>query len=233
MTVISRGEVEHADAVTLVHTARTTGLLYLGLGVTGILGFLLVRPALFAPDDAAATMVNLVEHAQMARVGIALEMGIVLTQTLTALWFFRLFRSVDAFAAGAIAVFGLVNSVVILASAALLATGLEVAVDPVGDAGDAQLMYLLSENLWGVGALFFGLWLVPMGWCVLRSRWMPRALGWILLIGGGGYVLSAFVGYLVPDASLVAGLLAVPATVGEFWIIGYLLVRGVNRSEVK
>jgi hypothetical protein len=29
--------------------------------------------------------------------------------------------------------------------------------------------YLVSGNLWGVGALFFGLWLIPMGSCVLRS----------------------------------------------------------------
>lgn len=232
MTVITHDEIDDVDATSLVRTARITGLLYLGLGITGMLGFLLIRPGLFAPDDAALTMANLVDHAQTARLGIALEMGVVVTQTLTALWFFRLFRSVDAFAAGAIAAFGFVNAVAILGSAAMMATGLEVAVDPVGDAGNAQLMYLVSENLWGVGNLFFGLWLVPMGWCVLRSRWMPRALGWTLVVGGGGYVLSAFVGILAPEATLLAGLLVVPATLGEFWIIAYLLLRGVDRNAL-
>ena len=109
----------------------------------------------------------------------------MLTQALAALWFFRLFRPVDAFAAGAIAAFGLVNAVAILVSAACLATALQVALEPVGDAGNAQLLYLVSDNLWIVGGLFFGLWLIPMGWCVLRSGWMPRALGWILVLGGG------------------------------------------------
>jgi hypothetical protein len=137
--------------------ARTTGLLYLGLALTGLLGFLLVRPRLFDPDDAGATLAHLLENEQLARVGIALELGVVLTQTLAALWFYRLFRSVDAFAAGAIAVFGVVNAVAILGSAAFLATALEVALEPVGDAaGVPQLMYLVSDNLWGVGALFFG-----------------------------------------------------------------------------
>ena len=94
-------------------------------------------------------------------------------------------------------------------------------------------MYLVSDNLWTVGGLFFGLWLVPMGWCVLRSGWMPRALGWILVVGGVGYVLGAFVDYLVPDAQLLADLMIVPATIGELWMIGYLLVRGVDRRALR
>ncbi|MEU8231198.1 DUF4386 domain-containing protein [Actinoplanes sp. NPDC048967] len=116
----------------------------------------------------------------------------------------------------------------ILTSSALLATVADVARNPVGDAAaGVQLMYLVSGHLWTVGGLFFGLWLIPMGWCVLRSGSMPRALGWILLGGGLGYVLSAFVAYLVPAAGGVADVLALPASVGEFWMIGYLLVRGV------
>jgi hypothetical protein len=217
------------DAAALVRTARTTGLLYLGLGVTGMLGFLVVRSRLFEPDDAGATLRQLVDNPQLARLGIALELGVVVTQVLAALWFFKLFRSVDGFAAGAIAVFGAVNAVVILASAAFLATALQVALEPVGDAGNAQLMYLVSDNLWGVGAVFFGLWLIPMGWCVLRSGWMPRPLGWVLLAGGGGYLLNAFVRYLVPDSDTVVAVLTVPATIGEIWMIGYLLSRGVGR----
>jgi hypothetical protein len=217
----------------LVSTARTTGLLYLGLAITGVVGFLLIRPRLFDPDDPAATLTNLVENEQLARVGIALEIGIALTQALAALWFYRLFCSVDAFAAGTIAVFGVVNAVVILSSAAVVATALEVSLDPVDDgASNAQLMYIVSDNLWEVGALFFGLWLIPMGWCVLRSRWMPRLLGWVLIVGGAGYLLSAFVAYLAPDAGIAADVLAFPATVGEFWMIGYLLVRGVNRRAL-
>jgi hypothetical protein len=208
-------------------TARTTGLLYLGLAITGALGFLLIRPTLFEPGDAAGTLANLVDNPGLARLGIALEMGVVVTQALVALWFFRLFRRVDSFAAGAIAAFGMVNAVAILGSAASLATALDVALEPVGDPGTAQLLYLVSDNLWGVGALFFGLWLIPMGWCVLGSGSMPRALGWVLIVGGVGYVLSAFLHYLVPDAGALVDLATIPATIGEVWMIGVLLLRGV------
>jgi hypothetical protein len=61
---------------------------------------------------------------------------------------------------------------------------------------------------------------------------MPRALGWILVGGGIGYLLSAFIRYLAPDASLVADALTYPATAGEIWMIGYLLIRGVRRHTL-
>jgi hypothetical protein len=218
---------------SLVRTARVTGLSYLGLAITGLLGFLLIRPRLFIAGDADATLANLVQHESLARAGVVLEMGIVLTQAITAVWFYRLFRAADAATAGTITAFGLVNAVAVLGSAALLATAVDIAHEPVGDAAaTVQTLYLVSGNLWGVGALFFGLWLIPMGSCVLTSRLMPRPLGWVLIVGGLGYLASAFLGYLVPGARTVAELLTVPATIGEFWMIGYALIRGVRRTAL-
>jgi hypothetical protein len=210
-------------------TARTTGLLYLGLAITGALGFILVRGQLYVADDAAGTLSNLIQHTSMARLGIVLELGIVLTQALTAVWFYRLFRSVDSFAAGLVAVFGMVNAVAILGSAAMLASALEVADDKSSAvSGDAaatvQLLYVVSGHLWGAGGLFFGLWLIPMGWLVVRSDWQPRLLGQLLMVGGAGYVLSTFAGYVFANAELVVGLLTVPATIGELWMVGYLIL---------
>jgi hypothetical protein len=214
-------------------TARTTGLLYLALAITGMLGFLVVHPALLVPGDPAATMANLLDRELLARAGVLLELGVVVSQALVALWFYRLFRSVDAFAAGSIAAFGLVNAVTLLGSAAFLATALEIAHEPLVAGADAaaqvQLMYVVSQNLWGVGAVFFGLWLIPMGWCAVKAAWMPRTLGWVLIAGGVGYVLSAVLNHLAPGLSGVATALTLPATVGEFWMVGYLLLGGFRR----
>jgi hypothetical protein len=206
--------------------ARTTGWLYLGLALTGGLGFLLIRSQLFVAGDPSATLANLIEQEGLARAGIVLELLVVLTQALTAVWFYRLFRRVDQVAAGSIAAFGLVNAVAVLGSAALLATALEVALGPAGDAAGVQVLYLVSGQLWTAGALFFGLWLIPMGWCVLRSGAMPQALGWILIGGGVGYMVSPLLAYLLPQAGAVADLLTVPATVGELWMVGYLIFEG-------
>jgi hypothetical protein len=221
----------------LVRTARATGLLYLGLAITGMLGFVVVRAQIVVDADPAATLANLTDRESLARLGVLLELGIVLTQTLCALWFFRLFRSVDAFAAGCIAVFGVVNAVAIMTSAAMLGTALEVAGGalgpvsaPAATAATVGTLYLVSDQLWTVGALFFGLWLIPMGWLVRRSGWMPAALGWLLLVAGVGYLVSAFAPYVVDSGEAVALVLTLPATVAELWMVGYLIVVGVRRT---
>ena len=230
------GSLPEAVSPDLIRTARTTGLLYLGLALTGLLGFLLIRNQLFVADDPQATLANLTEHQSLARLGIALELGVVLTQALVALWFYKLFRSVSSFAAGSVAAFGMVNAAAILTSAAFLATALDVSNDASlavdgGAAATTQLLYVVSGHLWAVGGIFFGLWLIPMGWLARRSGWMPSLLGWLLMIGGVGYVVNAFLLYLLPDPGVVVDLMTVPATLGELWMVGYLCVRGVRRPQ--
>lgn len=89
----------------LSRVARTTGAFYLAFFVTGILGTVVVRGQLFVAHDPAATLANLTGHAWLARLDIVLELAIVLCQALTALWFYRLFRGVDGFAASALVLF--------------------------------------------------------------------------------------------------------------------------------
>ncbi|MEU7876125.1 DUF4386 domain-containing protein [Dactylosporangium sp. NPDC049140] len=217
------------------HTARITGLAYLGLAVSGILGFLVVRSQLYVPGDAARTAANLVAHEGLARFGIVADAVTVLTQAVTAVWFWRLFRPVHPVAAGSIAAFGLVNSVTILVGTMFSATALDVAVRAAPASADqALLLYDLNAAGTSLGGLFFGLWLLPMGWLAGRSGYMPRPLGWLLVGGGVGYVLSVVVAFLAPDSSGLAYALTVPATVGELWMVGHLLVTGVTvRASLK
>ncbi|MBU4335116.1 MAG: DUF4386 domain-containing protein [Actinobacteria bacterium] len=221
---------------TMKSTARLTGLAYLGLAISGVLGLLVVRGQLYVPGDAAATTANLVEHGALARFGVAVDLTTVLTQALAALWFFTLFRRVSSLAAGAITAFGIVNSVVILGATVFSATALGVVYADSASTGDlaatAQLLYELSGTAWDLGGLFFGLWLIPMGWLAWRSGFMPRALGWVLIGGGVGYVLSTYLVYLAPNLTGLSSALTVPASIGEFWMVGYLLWKGVGSGVV-
>ena len=55
---------------------------------------------------------------------------------------------------------------------------------------------------------------------------MPRVLGWLLVAGGGGYLVSPFVEYLFSNGGIVADLLTLPSIVAELWIMGFLIVFG-------
>jgi hypothetical protein len=213
---------------TTQRSARLTGLAYLVLAISGIVGFLLVRSQLYVLDDATRTTGNLVAHEGLARLGIAADLVTVLSQALAAVGFFLVFRHVNFAGAASITAFGLVNSVVVLVGTAFSATALQVALRGGPTSGsDSLMLYDLNAATWAAGGLFFGLWLIPMGWLSLRSGSMPRALGWILVVGGVGYILSSFVSFLVPDATGLARALPMLATVGEVWIVGYLLIKGM------
>ena len=217
-------------------TARLTGAAYLGLAIFGMLGFLVIRPALLVAGDAAATLQNLTEQSGLAHGGVALEVVIVITQALAALGFFAVFHRERPVAAFGVAAFGVANAIVILSSAVFMSTALAVVADPAlapgGDvAATASLLYELSSTCWSVGGIFFGLWLIPMGWFILATRRMPRPLAWFLIAGGVGYVLGTLLSVVAPELSTVANLLALPATVGELWMVGYLLIRGIRPSS--
>ncbi|MCA9329342.1 DUF4386 domain-containing protein [Candidatus Saccharibacteria bacterium] len=204
-------------------TAKWTGLFYLGLAITGVFAFLFARDQLFVAGDAAQTTANLVNDETLARFGIAAEVLIVGFQALAALWFFKLFKKKDSFTAGLIAVFGMVNAVVILAASAFWLMALNTAITS-GSSDTVQTLFEAHETLWQVGTLFFGLWLLPMAYMANKYN-MPRVMVWFLVAGGVGYVLSTFTGILLPEQTGLTEALPMPVTIGEFWIIGYLLFK--------
>ncbi|WP_167051721.1 DUF4386 domain-containing protein [Salinibacterium sp. ZJ77] len=216
-----------------IRIARLTGVAYLSLALVGMAGFLVVRPRLEVAGDPAATLALRAENPALAHLGIALELLIVIAQAAAALGFVALLRDRPAAAFG-VASFGIANALTILGSAGLLVGAQRVIDDPSlapgGDAAaTAALLVTLSAVAWKVGAVFFGLWLIPMGWFALSTRRMPRVMGWFLVVGGAGYVLSAIVAVSVPAIpAAVADALTLPATVGELWAVGYLLFVGIR-----
>lgn len=215
----------------LDRTARLTGAFYLGLAITGMLGFLLIRPQAFTTGDSAVALDVLASNLPLARAGLLVELAIVAAQVLTALWFFKLFRGVNSFAAGALATLGLMNAVAILGSAGSLATAIRLADSASADAAfQVSFLIALSEGFWAAGVVFFGAWLIPMGLLVLQSRFAWRWIGTVLIIGGIGYIASIVLGTLAPELTSVGDLLTIPATVGEFAILLSLLIRGIPAS---
>lgn len=217
----------------LVNTARITGVWYLMLAITGMVGFLVLHPRIYVTGDPAKTLSNLTELETLARLRLVFELLIVASQALAAVWFYKLFKDIRQTAAWALAAWGTVNAVAIMISAMAMGGAIEIAgsTQIMNDKVIIiQLLQLFIKHAWGVGSLFFGLWLIPMGYIVVSSQCMPVWLGRVLILGGVGYILSAFIGYMGVKESWV-GMLTIPATVGELWIIGYLLIFGIRPKK--
>ncbi|WP_428236563.1 DUF4386 domain-containing protein [Gracilimonas sp.] len=215
---------------SLKKDARITGLFYLSLVIFGVLGFLVFHPKIFIADDPAATLQNIIGNESILRIRLLLELGIVLSQVLTAVWFYKLFRTIREWASWSVAIWGTVNAVVILISAISMGSMINVAASSLSTEEQILLISVLHNiisNAWAAGSLFFGLWLIPMGYIVTHSRRMPIWLGYMLIIGGFGYILSTLLHYSGIQSAFIE-YLTIPATIGEFWMIGYLLVFGIR-----
>lgn len=219
---------QHID---LIKTTRMAGIWYLILAISGILGFLVFHPQIFITGEPEQTLNNLIERETFARARLLLEITVVGSQAMAAVWFYKLFKNINPTAALATGLWGTVNAVVILISAIAMAVAIKIANGPLltidFKVSIIHLLEQISSNAWGVGGLFFGLWLIPMGYSVTSSQRMPIWLGRILMLGGFGYILNTFINYAGITSNFV-DILVIPATIGEFWMIGYLLIFGIR-----
>jgi len=215
----------------LITSARLTGVWYLTLAISGILGFMIFHSQIFIADDPRKTLTNLTNLESISRIRLLLELIIVVSQALAAAWFYKLFREIDPWAAWTIGVWGMMNSAIIMISAISMGSAIEIAKSATPSYEDKvvaiQLLLNLITNAWGIGGIFFGLWLLPMGYIVIKSKRMPVWLGRVLIIGGIGYLLHTFINSIGIDHNVLE-FLVIPATAGEFWMIGYLLIYGIR-----
>src|SRR5207237_2126346 len=104
----------------------------------------------------------------------------------------------------------------------------------LGIAGsNAVVLLLLDTQHHGllIAQIFFGLWLVPLGYLAYKSGMFPKALGAVLIVGGICYLVDLLAAFLVPDFGLgqqIHAFLVIPTTaIAEVSMVLYLPVIGV------
>lgn len=223
--------IENSEHKRSIKTARIAGGWYLLMAVSGVLGFMVFHSQIFVTANPQQTLTNLVELESTARIRLLLEFCIVISQALTAVWFFKLFKDNYEWEAWTLGVWGTVNALTIMISAISMASAIAVANSDIGSAEDKLLLIegfqSIISNAWGIGGLFFGLWLFPLGYIVIKSKRMPVWLGRVIVLGGIGYLISTLIRYAGIDFGFNS-FLTLPATIGEFWMIGYLLIFGIR-----
>ena len=83
--------------------------------------------------------------------------------------------------------------------------------------------------------VFFGLWLVPIGYLAYKSRGLfPKWLGVLLVLGGVCYVVDLLAAFLVPDfGQRIHTFIVIPSGIAEISMVLYLLVVGVKTTRPK
>jgi hypothetical protein len=223
--------------------ARIAGVLYLFVGIFGGFAEGFLEPKMYVAGDAAATAGNVVANPGLVRLGVVSDL---LDQTFfvfLALTLYVLLKHVHQAVARAMLVLVALAAAITCLNTVFLFEALRVATGAVdlsalGVAGsNAMVLLLLDAQHYGilVAQIFFGLWLVPLGYLAYRSGMFPRALGVVLIAGGVCYLVDLLLAFLSPDFSLAPQLHAfvvVPTTaIAEVSMVIYLLVVGVKTAK--
>ena len=218
--------------------ARVAGALYLLMAVLGGIAHLGIRADVRVPGDAAATAANIVANPTLFRLSLVADIAMATIFVFVGVALYLLLRHVDRHAAGAMVVFVAVGAGLILANLGFHHAALLVATDPAYGALGAQSsegLVLLLVDLHGHGytiaGIFFGLWLLPLAYLAYKSGLFPRLLSILLAVAGGSWIAATLVTFLWPELPAVVHALLTAPTVAEFWMIAYLVTKGVRAPQ--
>jgi hypothetical protein len=191
---------------------------------------------LIVPGNATATAGNVLASEMLFRIGIVAALLSFVAFVFLVMALYRLLSGVNKSHASLMVVLvlisvaiGFVNEVNNIA-ALILFRGAEFL--SAFDRSQLDALGMLFLRLRGQGLvvneIFWGLWLFPFGLLVMRSGFIPRILGVLLIINGFAYVVASLTSLLAPAyANLVERIALIPAT-GELWVMLWLLIKGVR-----
>jgi hypothetical protein len=221
--------------------ARIAGLLYLVVGICGGFAEGYVEPKMYVAGNAAATSRNVVENAQLVRLGVVADLVDPTVFVFLALTLYSLLKQVNKSVARAMLVLVALSTGISCLNAVFEFEGLRVATDSTyatafGAAGShALVLLLLDTQHYGllIAQIFFGLWLVPLGYLAYKSAGMfPKWLGVLLIVGGVCYLVDLLAAFLAPDLSrAIHAFVVIPSALAEISMVGYLLVIGVRPAK--
>lgn len=217
--------------------ARVAGILYLLIAISAPFALIYIPSKLIVSGDATATADRFQASESLVRVGIGFELFHQTLAIFLVLALYRLFKAVDEKHAVLMVILGALVSVPIVflnvlneVAALILVSDADV-LSVLGKPQRDTLAYLfvrLHEQGLIIASIFWGLWLFPLGMLVLRSGFIPRVLGVLLMVAGIGYLASSATSLVLPGYADVVGQFVAVLYFGELPFIFWLLIWGIK-----
>ena len=219
--------------------ARIAGIWYLVMAITAAFGIMYTPTNILVVDDASATAQNIVDSDWGYRLSIISNLFGQACFIFLVLSLDRLLKEVDpdqsrlmvilVMVAVPIAFLNTLN----LVAAQLVANGADYLSVFETEERNAIVMGFLNLYLKGIliVQIFWGLWLLPFGKLVVKSKFIPKIIGVFLVIGCFAYLADSFIGFMLPQyKATLNSILMLPLAIGEFSIIFWLLIKGVKEN---
>ena len=221
-------------------TARMAGFLYLIYMVLSIFADVGVRSKLIVLGDAATTAENIIASAWQFRIGFVVDVVGALLFLLTAWALYVLLKPVNKNIAllflllnlGGVAVWCF-SDLFLIASQLLLngADYLKVFQTYQLQALAMASLYIYKNGFSGIAQIFFSAWLLPLGYLVYKSGFLPKILGIVLMIECFAWFLYPIQFFFFPGNVVLTYLSSAVGFIGEFSLMLWLLIMGAKEQK--
>ncbi len=219
---------------------RLAGLLFFILVITGVFAEIFVRQKLYVFNDPATTAQNIIENQFLFRLGFVSDLVMSTVFFIYGYVLYLIFRSVSK----RISLFLLlciVISVAMLCQNLLYQfSALELLINPdykmVFKPKQLETLSLFFQNIhtkgYIVNQIFHGLYLFPLGYMIIKSKYVPRIIGIFSILGFAGVLTNFFHYFLFPNyESILLDNITIPADIAEFSICLWFLIMGVRHKD--
>ena len=198
-------------------------VLYPIWALIGMFSLFYVPSKLIVAGDAVLTASNIVANSLLFRMGVAGSLITQLIHIAVVLVLYQLFKSVNKNQSLLVMIFGLVG----IPIAMLNELNNFAALSLLNNA--EQMMFFLNLNGMGIyiAQIFWGLWLLPLGYLIYKSGYFPRIIGSLVSIAGFGFLLGSFMYFLIPEYTVLISISEF-LTIGEIIFMLWVLLKGAN-----
>jgi hypothetical protein len=221
-------------------TARIAGMAYLIIFIAAPFAEVFVRSGAVVRGDAAATAANILAQEGLWRLAFAAELVNAACDAIVAVLLYELLKPAGRAMSLLAATFRL-----ILVAIAAVKTLLHVAplyllsgadymsgFTPEQVQGLSYLALRLHGEAYDVSLFFFGVHCLLIGWLIARAIFLPRIIGWLLVVAGLCHVFNTLAGALAPEfARMLFPWILLPALPAEGGLTLWLLIMGVNTQK--
>ncbi len=227
--------------ISLRKAAIVAGLGLLIMLIPAIFANYFVFPNLIVPGDAATTANNIMASEGLFRAGIGSWLIVITLDVVTAWALYVFLKPVNKSLSLLAAWFRLMHAAIFgitllnLVFVSVLLSGADYLT--VFEAGQLHALVSLFLNGYNygfnIGIFFFSFHLGILGYLVYKSGYIPRILGVLLIVSSFGYLIINAGEILLPNyPEIITQVIGVPAFIGEFLLMLWLLWRGAKIPEM-
>ncbi len=221
------------------NTARLAGLLWFLSAVTGGFGLFFIRSYVIVPGDAAATVANIMASEFLFRAAIVSSLFSQMFLFFFGLTLFRLFKKVHkvlatVFLTSILMTVGIavVNQLNNLGALLVLSQADYLRVFNNEQLNAMAMIFIRLANSSGQGLLeiFWTPYFFAFGLLIIKSRYLPRILGILLMIMSVGYAINLLDKFLIPQFHplMFTRLAMTLGALGGIPTIFWLLIKGAR-----